>query len=224
MPVIVVNVWMTASVPTMIVCIVPINAAETTCQPSQKLTMTTIAHWMAIGVKSLRFCLNETTMPSSYARTWPNRLPTRILKLAFNLYPPFLGTGIWIKTIAPNFRRIEIIMKLHWYNKNYVGTHFGGSIFSMIDPYYMLMLMRNLGEQYAVWDKAASIDFKIPGRGTLHATFIITEEQIKHIREQADAREKYIFDLPIDILNEQGQVVASAIKTLYVKNRHNSVK
>ena len=79
--------------------------------------------------------------------------------------------------------------------------------------------MKNLGEPYVVWDKAASIDFKIPGKGTLHAIFVLTDMQIKHIRDEADARDKYIFDLPIDILNDKNEVVASAIKTLYVKKR-----
>lgn len=158
-------------------------------------------------------------MPTEYSRTWPNRLPIWLLKLLINIYPPYLGTGIRIKTIKPDFRQVEVVMNMHWYNKNYVGTHFGGSIFAMTDPFHMLMLMRNLGPDYIVWDKAALIEFKKPGRGTLKATFIYTEEDIQAIRDQADANQKYIVDRSVDITDENNVNVATMTKTLYIRRR-----
>ncbi len=87
------------------------------------------------------------------------------LRRLLNVYPPFLGAGIYIKRIAMDYREVDVEMKLRWYNRNYVSTHFGGSLYAMTDPFYMLMLINILGEGYAVWDKAAHIDFVSPGRG-----------------------------------------------------------
>jgi acyl-coenzyme A thioesterase PaaI-like protein len=146
-------------------------------------------------------------------------LPFGLLKAVINLWPPLLGAGISIKDIAPDYSFIDVTLKLRWYNKNYVGTHFGGSIFAMTDPFYMLMLIKNLGENYVVWDKAARIDFKKPGRGTLHAHFMMAPDIIQKVKENTSANQKYIFDLPIDVMNEQNEVVASVIRTLYVRTK-----
>lgn len=134
-------------------------------------------------------------------------------------WPPYLGTGITIDKISLDFRYVEVSMKMHWYNKNYVGTHFGGSMYAMTDPFYMLILLKNLGKDYIVWDKAAYIEFKKPGRGTLRAVFQFTEEEIHAVRQQADANEKYIFDKPVDLVNEEGDIVATVVKTLYVRKK-----
>ena len=107
----------------------------------------------------------------------------RVLRWIMNLYPPYLGAGIWIRRIAPDFRQVEVRMALRWYNRNYVGTQFGGSLYSMTDPFYMLMLMENLGRDYVVWDKAASIDFIAPGRGPVFASFAIDQGFIDQVRE-----------------------------------------
>ncbi len=147
------------------------------------------------------------------------KLPANIVRIAINCWAPFLGMGIKVKKISPDYRCIQVAMKLHWYNKNYVGTHFGGSIFSLTDPFYMFMLLRNLGKGYIVWDIAARIEFKKPGRGTLHATFSFTPEEIAFIREQADKNEKYVFERPVDVIDDDGNVIASAVRTLYVKKK-----
>lgn len=156
-------------------------------------------------------------MASHHLRRWPSRIPLRVLKIILNFWPPYLGAGIKIKNISADFHYIKVIMKLRWYNKNLVGTHYGGSIYSMADGFFMLMLIKILGENYIVWDKAARIEFKKPGRGMLHAVFQFSEEEIAHIQQQAKAQKKYIFDRTVNILNQQGEVVASVVKTLYVQ-------
>ncbi len=87
------------------------------------------------------------------------------------LYPPYLGAGVRVQHISADFRHVKVRMGLGWYNRNYVGTQFGGSLYSMVDPFFMLMLMENLGRDYIVWDKAASIDFIAPGKGPVFAEF-----------------------------------------------------
>jgi hypothetical protein len=113
-------------------------------------------------------------------------------------------------------------MKMRWYNRNYVGTHFGGSIYAMTDPFYMLMLIRILGKAYVVWDKSASIEFIKPGTGTLTAEFHISKSLIDQIVTQTAGGEKYLPNLPVEIKDQNGHSVARVIKTLYIRKKSSS--
>ncbi|NOZ13653.1 MAG: DUF4442 domain-containing protein [Acidobacteria bacterium] len=136
-----------------------------------------------------------------------------------DLYPPYLGAGIRIKSISPDFRKITVQMKLHWYNRNYVGTHFGGSLYSMTDPFYMLMLIKNLGPGYVVWDKAASIEFLKPGTGKMSVSFQLTKEMLESVKKNTAAGQKFTPTWTVDIKNESGEVIAKIRKTLYVRKK-----
>lgn len=148
-----------------------------------------------------------------------DKIPIWLLKFLGNIWLPYFGAGIHVEEVTPDFQYIRVSMKLKWYNKNYVGTHFGGSLYAMTDPFYMLMLMNNLGRNYIVWDKAANIEFKKPGRGKVVAEFKMTPEEIQQIKVAADANSKYIFDKPVQVKDESGEVVAQITKTLYVRKK-----
>ncbi len=87
------------------------------------------------------------------------KVTPKLLKLMLNLYPPYLGTGIKIDYISEDWREIHTSLSLRWFNRNAVGTHFGGNLYSMIDPHVMLLLIQLLGKEYWVWDKSAEIEF-----------------------------------------------------------------
>ena len=140
-------------------------------------------------------------------------------KHMLNFYPPYWGTGITVKNIAPDFREVVVEMKMRWYNRNYVNTHFGGSLYAMTDPFFMLMIMQILGKDYIVWDKAAHIDFIKPGRGTVTAKFVITEDQIEDIISNTADGEKYLPDFAVDVIDQSGEKVAGVIKTLYIRKK-----
>jgi acyl-coenzyme A thioesterase PaaI-like protein len=141
------------------------------------------------------------------------------LRRGVNLWPPFLGAGIRVKRIAPDMKAIDVEMKLRWWNANYVGTHFGGSLFAMTDAFYMLMLMANLGRDYIVWDKAASIRYRKPGSGTVRAEFRLTDAQLDEIREKANILPKYEPTFIVEVKDEQGTVIAEVEKLLYVRKK-----
>ncbi len=146
------------------------------------------------------------------------RDPMRLLKW-INFYPPFLGMNIRIAETAPDFRTIRVQSKLSRRNLNAVGTHFGGTLYAMCDPFFMLMLMHALGEEYIVWDKAAQIQFIKPGRGTVTATFHMPQERVDEIRAAADRGEKIEPTFMVEIVDEQDQVVARVEKLLYVRKK-----
>ncbi len=141
------------------------------------------------------------------------------LRRLVNFWPPFLGAGIRVKHIAPDMKSIDVEMKLRFWNANYVGTHFGGSLFAMTDAFYMLMLMANLGSEYIVWDKAASIRYKRPGRGTVRAEFRLADSQIEDIREKLKTLPKYEPVFSVEVKDEAGVVIAEVEKLLHVRKK-----
>jgi acyl-coenzyme A thioesterase PaaI-like protein len=107
----------------------------------------------------------------------PESWQTRAHRQAYNFFPAFRGTGARLTYIADDWHEVRIKLPLSWRTRNYVGTIYGGSMYAAVDPWYMIMLIRLLGPQYIVWDKAATIRFRKPGRGTLYARFAIEEEE-----------------------------------------------
>lgn len=141
----------------------------------------------------------------------------RLLRWGLNLYPPYLGAGVRVLHIAGDFREVRVKMGLGWYNRNYVGTQFGGSLYSMTDPFFMLMVMENLGRDYIVWDKAASIDFIAPGKGPVYADFRLDEALLEDIRQHTAGGQKYLPQLHVEVHDGDGTLVARVHKTLYVR-------
>lgn len=119
----------------------------------------------------------------------------------------------------PDLLLVRVALKMRWYNRNYVGVHYGGSLYSMCDPWYMLMLMHQLGREYIVWDKAADIRFKLPGKGTVTAEFELTEALVKTIKQEVDAVGKKDFVFTCHVKNKEGAVVAEVDKTVYVRRK-----
>jgi acyl-coenzyme A thioesterase PaaI-like protein len=134
-----------------------------------------------------------------------------------NLWPPFLGAGIHVRSISADWSEAVVELRARWLNRNYVGTHFGGSLFAMTDPFFALLLMHRLGAQYLVWDQAARIDFVAPGRGTVSARFGLPEERVAAIRAGAAGGAKVLPEFEAEIRDREGALVASVHKTLYVR-------
>lgn len=136
-----------------------------------------------------------------------------------NLWPPFLFAGIKIVKISKDYRLFIVQLKLRFWNSNYVGTQYGGSMFSMSDPFYMMMLMKNLGPSYVVWDKSATIHYLKPGRSDLTTVFQITEEDLNNIRTTLQTQDKMEWNRKIEIKDADGVIVAEVDKVLSIKNK-----
>jgi hypothetical protein len=136
-----------------------------------------------------------------------------------NVWPPFVGAGIRVKRLQSDWKAIDVEMKLRRWNANYVGTHYGGSLYSMADPFYMLMLIKNLGRGYIVWDKSATIRFRKPGKGTVTASFRLSEEQLDGIRQALETQEKIETTFLVEVKDETGEVVAEVQKLLHIRKK-----
>jgi acyl-coenzyme A thioesterase PaaI-like protein len=141
------------------------------------------------------------------------------LRFFMNFWPPFLGSGIKLEQMSDDFRHALVSLNAHWYNRNYVGTHFGGSLFSMTDPFYMLMYMQNLGRDYLVWDQEASIRFVSPGRGRVVARFELTDQHLQTATTATANGEKYLAEHVVNVVNADNEVVAEVSKTIYIRRK-----
>ena len=147
------------------------------------------------------------------------KLRQAFLEKIINFYGPYLGAGVKLKFMSKDFRNCDVEMPLTFYNKNYMGTQFGGSLYSMTDPWYMLMLIKNLGSDYIVWDKGATIRFKKPGRGRVHAHFEITQEIIDAIKAQVEQTVKMDQHFKVEILDEENVLIAEVEKVVYIRKK-----
>ena len=141
------------------------------------------------------------------------------LRASLHVYPPYAGAGILVTHIAEDASEIRVEMPLTDRNVNLVGTHFGGSLYAMVDPHLMILLIQRLGPDYVVWDKGANIDFRKPGVGTVHATIRITDEEVEAIRSATADGDKHLPQWTLAILDEQDEVVATVLKTLHVRRK-----
>ena len=139
------------------------------------------------------------------------------LRRGMNFWPPFLASGIHVTNISPDWRYVRVELRARPWNRNYVGTHFGGSLFAMTDPFWMIPVKECLGSDYFVWDQAAEIEFVKPGKGTVHAEFRITDEMLDEIRAATADGGKYLRWCPVDVIDAGGDVVARVRKQIYVR-------
>jgi acyl-coenzyme A thioesterase PaaI-like protein len=143
----------------------------------------------------------------------------RLLRFGMNLWPPFLGAGIRVRHIAADWREVRVDMALGLSNRNYFGTHFGGSLFAMTDPFFALMVLHSLPREYLVWDKSAAIDFVAPGRGRVHARFVLSQQDIDTIVRSTAAGDKHLHLFRVDVVDRESLVVARVEKIVYVRRR-----
>jgi acyl-coenzyme A thioesterase PaaI-like protein len=144
----------------------------------------------------------------------------RMLRHAMNLWPPFLFSGIRVLDIASDWGHARVVLRRHRYNRNYVGTHFGGSLFAMTDPFWMVLLLNRLGSGYVVWDKAAEIEFVKATREPVYAEFRVTDDLIAEITAATAGAEKYLRWLDSDVATAQGEIVARVRKQIYVRRKN----
>jgi hypothetical protein len=147
----------------------------------------------------------------------PESFESRRMRWLFNIFPAYRGTGARVLYIASDYREIRVRLALTWRSRNVVGTIFGGSMYAAVDPMYMIMLMKCLGRDYVVWDKAASIRFRKPGRSTLFATFRLDDAELEAIRLATAAGDPVDRTYNVDLIDAGGVVHASVEKVIYVK-------
>lgn len=144
---------------------------------------------------------------------------TKIDRWKFNLFPAYRGSGARVLYISEDYREIRVKIPLTWRTRNYVGTIYGGSMYAGIDPIYMLMLIKTLGSGYIVWDKAANIRFKRPGKETLFADFLLTEDELGEIKALLETQKSVDRIYNVELKDKTGKVHCLIEKTLYIAKK-----
>ncbi len=147
------------------------------------------------------------------------KLTPSLARLLLNLYPPYLGAGVKCSYISEDWDELHVEMKVRWYNKNRVGTHFGGSLYSMVDPHLMLLLMQKLGRNYYIWDKCADIDFIKATTRPVKAVIKLSQARLDEIKANTANGEKFLPEFELDIINTDKELIARVNKTLYIKRK-----
>lgn len=150
----------------------------------------------------------------------PENFKSRRFRWGFNFFPAYRGTGGRIAYIADDWREVRVKLPLSWRTRNYVGTIYGGSIYASIDPIYMLMLIKILGPEYIIWDKAAKVRFRKPGKGTLYADFHLSTEEIDEIKRLAEDARSVDRIYNVEFKDKDGVVHAQIEKTLYIAKKN----
>ncbi len=141
-------------------------------------------------------------------------------KKLLNLYPPFLGAGIRLKKYNKKGTSYLVEMKLRWYNRNVYGTHFGGSLYAMCDPFFVFAAYSYFGDGYILWDKSASIEFKRPGKGTVQALFEIPDDRLIEMKHEVDVDGKKTFHFVAEVKDKDQNVVAIVNKEIYIRKKN----
>ncbi len=149
----------------------------------------------------------------------PAAISNKLRCWSFYLFGCYRGTGARLKYIAEDWSEVQLELPLSWRTRNYVGTIFGGSIYSAVDPIYMLMLIHRLGPEFVVWDKAANIEFKKPGRETLQASFRISDEELAAIRSALASERSIDRTYVVELVDSSGTICARVEKLLYIRRR-----
>ena len=156
---------------------------------------------------------------SDFTRRANPYMKASTLRHGMNLWPPFLFTGIHVTEISPDWRRARVELRMRPWNRNYVRTHFGGSLFAMADPFWMLLLMHRLGPDYYVWDRSGAIEFIKPGRGTVATSFTVDDAILDTVRAATADGGKYLHWFENEVHDPSGDVVARVRKQIYVRRK-----
>lgn len=149
----------------------------------------------------------------------PENFASKIDRWKFNLFPAYRRSGGRVLYISEDYREMRVKIPLNWQTRNYVGTIYGGSMYGGIDPIYMLMLIKNLGKDYIVWDKSASIRFKKPGKETLFADFLLTEEELDEIKSVLETQKSVDRIYNVELKDKNGKIHCLIEKTLYIAKK-----
>ena len=149
----------------------------------------------------------------------PENFASKIERWKFNIFPAYRGSGARVLYISEDYREMRVKIPLSWRTRNYVGTIYGGSMYAGIDPIYMLMLIKTLGAGYIVWDKAAAIRFKRPGKETLFADFLLTEAELSEIKAILETEKSVDRIYTVELKDKNCKVHCLIEKTLYIARK-----
>jgi hypothetical protein len=135
------------------------------------------------------------------------------------LYPPYLGAGISVKSVNASATSYVVQLKRRWYNRNVYGSHFGGSLYAMVDPFFVFAAAAYFGDDYILWDKSAAIEYVSPGRGTVFCEVSIPEERLREMKAEVDQKGKSTFHFDTVINSSEGKLVAKVEKEIYIRKK-----
>jgi len=147
-----------------------------------------------------------------------------MLRFRFNHFPAYRRCGARITYVSPELLDVKIELPLRWNNKSHIGSIWGGSLYSSIDPVYTIMLTQTLGKKYVVLDKAAKIEFLKPANQKLYAHFNINQSDIENIKSECSEHGKTERIYHVELKDDSNIIYLSAEKTIHIRTRYRAHK
>ena len=143
-----------------------------------------------------------------------------LFRVGFNLSPMYRRSCGRVIEVSPDLLQVKIRLWYSYKNKNYVGSIFGGSLFSSVDPFPMVQLINVIEEDFIVWDKGAKIQFRKPAFEDLYATFSYTEEELEELRQRVKKEKEIEIVKSTPLTNKAGDKVFCVVdKTLFIAEK-----
>lgn len=143
-----------------------------------------------------------------------------VLKWAMRFYPPFLFQGIWTQKFDDDFLGVRVKVVKNIFNRNYNGSIFGGTIFSAVDPFPVILfhqVLKRKGYRVKLWTKHASIDYVKPGISNLYFSVALTEADVHEALLALEEIGKFTKTFQIKINNKNGVLIAVVNIGIYIK-------
>ena len=131
----------------------------------------------------------------------------------------YKNTGGKLIKVSDDLHYIKIQLLFNYKTRNYVGTIYGGHMYSSVDGIYVIQLIHILGDNYIVWDKSAKIKFKRPANKTLFADFKISDELIEQIKNDIVKDKKKDYNLFVNLTDVNGNIYAQVEKVIYIASK-----
>ena len=165
-------------------------------------------------MKSFPKLLNYVATHQKYAN---------LVRLLLNTWPPLRKQGIQVTNINKSLTRMDVQLKSKWFNQSAAFAIFGGSLYTMTEPFYMLLFLGHIGNDHIVWDKSGLITFTSPARKTINVTFEITPAQIKDIVERCEDGAPILKTFNVDLIDTSGKLVAQVEKVVYIRKKQGKI-
>ena len=143
-----------------------------------------------------------------------------IFKYGFNISPMYRRSTGRVIAVTEDLLTAKVKIPLSIKNRSYVGSIFGGSLFSATDPVFMIQLIHILGDAYVVWDKEATIRFRRPAKTDAYVVFSFSESEIETIKKRVAEEREIDLVKEIEITDTSGDIVyAQVVKTIYIADK-----
>lgn len=121
------------------------------------------------------------------------------------LWPAWWMMRIKVTSLENKWRKVRITLPLTWISRNMGGGMFGGFQASLADPIAPIAC-GNVFEDYHVWTRKLTVDFRKPGNSDLELRFDFPPEKEQQIRKELKENNRSTPTFEYGLYREDGEM------------------